>query len=225
VDEEMIYMARSTVIFLGLLTAACLTPIQAQDNPFNFNIGAGIGTPLNPTAQYAGLSGNFVVGAGYNIDKNNSIVGQFMWQGLPPSRLALKPLINASGLNANANLYSLTANYKYRVEGHRFGGYVIAGGGWYYRYASLDRNNVVAGGTVCQPIYGYWGYGCEAGYVTVDNTLLYNGASAFGANAGIGMTIRIADSGLKFYMESRYHYAGTQNVNTQVVPVTFGFQW
>ena len=38
--------------------------LHAQDfEKFAFNIGGGITTPLNPTANYVGLSGNFAAGA------------------------------------------------------------------------------------------------------------------------------------------------------------------
>ena len=40
-------------------------------------------TPLNPTGAFTGLGGNFNIGAGYNLDKKNTIFGEFMWNNLP----------------------------------------------------------------------------------------------------------------------------------------------
>jgi hypothetical protein len=57
---------------MGLLGAACTLPIQANRS-------------AKPTAKYAEVGGLWVGGGSYNIDKHNSIVGQFMWEGLPPS--------------------------------------------------------------------------------------------------------------------------------------------
>ena len=71
-------MSKKTLIPIILLSAAGLTRLHAQDfSKFNFNIGGGITTPINPTANYVGLSGNFAVGAGYNINKKNSIIAEF----------------------------------------------------------------------------------------------------------------------------------------------------
>lgn len=81
-------MLKRLLFTIGLISAAWLAPLRAQDySKFNFNIGGGISTPLNPTGQYAGVSENFASGAGYNIDKHNSITGEFMWSNLPPTAL------------------------------------------------------------------------------------------------------------------------------------------
>ncbi|MGE0406453.1 MAG: hypothetical protein AB7O65_09145 [Candidatus Korobacteraceae bacterium] len=207
----------------GLVLFAVPGSLYAQQEftRFNFNIGGGIGVPLNPTGAYAGISGNFVSGAGYNFDSHHSVVGQFMWHGLPPNRRVLVPI---SGVDGSINLYSLTANYKLRKEWSQAGVYLIGGGGWYYRYAKLEDYTVVPG-TVCQPVYDWWGFYCEEGLVPVDNTLAYRGLSSIGGNAGMGFTVSLGESGLKFYMEARYHYAPHSGVPTTAVPVTFGFAW
>ena len=38
----------------------------------------------------------------------------------------------------------------------------------------------------------------------------------------MGFTIRINDEGYKFYVESRYHYAPTKNISTQLITITLG---
>ena len=80
--------------------------------------------------------------------------GEFLWSGLPPNNFVLHPISAPVG---HVNLYTLTANDRYgfdRIHGSRYGMYVIGGGGWYYRYASVDKNYVAPTNTVCQPIYG-----------------------------------------------------------------------
>jgi hypothetical protein len=216
-------MSKRVLISIILLSTAGLMGLQAQDfSKFNFNIGGGITTPLNPTSDFVGISGNFVVGAGYNINKKNSIVGEFSWNGLPPNNVIHVP--NAPF--GSINLYTITANYRPHIDkiGHSpFGVYAIAGGGWYYRYASIDKNYVVAPDTPCLPIYFWWGFGCDTGIVT--EQIAAKGNSAGGVNAGGGFTIRLADTGWKFYTESRYHYAWNNRFATTYVPVTFGFRF
>ena len=219
-------MTKRILISLGSLSVAWILPLTAQDYPkLNFNLGGGISTPLNPTGKYVGVNGNFVVGGGYNIDKSNSIIGEFMWSGLPPNRFVLHPVNAPFG---NINLYTLTANYRYhadRIAGSRFGLYLIGGGGWYYRYATVDKNYVVPPQTVCDPVYVWWGYGCDSSGYVYTATVAYQGSSAGGVNAGAGFTIRFGDSGWKFYMEGRYHYAWSNRIPTTLVPVTFGFRF
>ncbi len=219
-------MCKKIAVSLSLLGAVWIMPLHGQDySKFAFNIGGGVTAPLNPTAQYAGVSGNFAAGAGYNISKRNSIIGEFMWAGLPPNIDVIHPI---DGLFGSVNLYSLTANYRYqvdRISDSRFGLYVIGGGGWYYRFASVDRNFVVPPGTACVPIYTWWGYGCTTGGFIYTATVANRGTSAGGVNAGTGFTIRLSDSGWKFYTEARYHYAWSNRIPSTLIPVTFGIRF
>lgn len=218
-------MQKQSVLSMILLTAIFALPARSQDYAkFAFEIGGGASPPLNPTAQYIGIGGNFVTGGGYNIDKHNSILAEFMWSGMPTNFDVLRPPTAPYG---KINLYTFTANYRYRVDrlGHSpFGVYVIAGGGWYYRHISINQNYVVEDATVCQPIYGWWGYSCGPGNYVYTATLASKGVSAPGVDGGVGFTIRLSDSGFKFYVESRYHYAFS-NIPSTLVPVTFGFRF
>jgi hypothetical protein len=223
-------MSKSAVLSVALLGAVCIMPIHAQkpneEGTFNFSIGGGLSVPLNPTANYAGVGGGVITGAGYNLNQHNSIVGQFQWAGLPPT--ILPPLLNAiaqiNGFSSRANLYSLTANYKYRNGvGKTFGYYLIAGGGWYQRRASVSKSTFIPTDTVCEPIWGWYGFTCSDGFV---NTVgASTGSSSFGVNGGVGLTVRIKNSPWKFFLESRYNYAATRFIATQVAPVTFGFAY
>jgi hypothetical protein len=188
----------------------------------------GMTVPLNPTARLVGSSVDVVVGTGYNFDKYHSLVGQFMWAGIPANQDALRPIYaaaNARDISGSSNLFAATANYRLRLQGNVFGVYWIGGGGMYYRRASLSREVVVGSGTVCGPSWYWWGYGCVNGTVSQDQTLVSSGSTAFGGNAGMGFTIRVTDDGYKFYVESRYHYAPTKHISTQLLTITFGFAW
>jgi len=217
-------MSEKTLITIGLLSAACLTmqaQSQTEEGKFNFSMGGGLSVPLNPTARIVGVGGSVITGGGYNIDQHSSIVGQFQWDGLPPSVGAIAQL---NGISQSVNLYGITADYKYRNGiGKTFGFYLITGGGWYYRHASISKSTFVPTDTVCQPIYSWYGYTCSNGFV---NTVgVAAGTSSFGANGGIGLTIRVKDTGWKFFVESRYTYAMSRAIATQVAPVTFGFEY
>ena len=213
-----------TVFTIGLLGAVCIIPMQAQhqdeEGKFNFSMGGGLTVPMNPIAKFAGVGGSFLASSGLNLNQHSSILGQFMWNGLPPSVGAIEQL---NGISKNVNLYSMTADYKYRTGfGKTFGAYVIMGGGWYYRHSNISRSEFINTPTVCQPIYGYYGFTCSDGFV---NTVgVSTGTSSFGVNGGVGMTVNIK-RGWKFFMESRYVYAASRFIATQVTPVAFGFEF
>jgi hypothetical protein len=231
-------MRIQSLIVFGFLVVLLAASTQAQENasPFNIDIGGGIGVPLSRTSDFAGVSGAFQVGAGPNITSHQSIVGEFLWQGLPPNHTALQALSSltcvvpttaagACGLNSNRNLYALTANYMYHKEGRRYGLYLIGGGGWYYRYGQL-KNATVAPGTVCQPVWDYWGYTCVNGFVSTNNTLVSKGLSSGGVNAGAGVTINLYQQRVRFFLEARYHYSPQGGkVSTQIVPVIMGIRY
>jgi hypothetical protein len=219
-------------MFATLVAAVCATGVKAQETfespKLNTNLGMGMTVPLNPTGAFVGSSVDVVVGAGYNFDKHNSLVGQFMWAGLPVNKQALRPIwiiANDRSISGSSNLFAVTGNYRLKFEGKVFGGYFIGGGGVYYRRASLSREVVVGEGTVCAPTWGWFGFGCVNGAVTTDQTLVTAGSTAFGGNGGFGFTIRINEAGYKFYVEARYHYAPTKNVPTVLIPITLGFAW
>ena len=217
-------MLRRILIAIGLLGLWYSVPAQAQnqdeEGKFNFGMGGGLTVPLNPIARYAGVGGSFLGGGGYNLSQHSSIVGQFMWNGLPPSTGAIAQL---NGISKNVNLYSMTGNYKYRTGlGKAFGAYVIVGGGWYYRNSGISKSTFISTPTVCTPIYPYYGYTCSNGFV---NTVgISAGTSSFGADGGMGFTLKVKD-GWKFFVESRYVYAASRTIATQVAPVIFGFEF
>jgi hypothetical protein len=216
-------MGKKCLALLGLLSTLSVVQLPAQSK-FTFNVGGGISTPLNPTGAYSGVSGNILLGAGYNLNANNSISGEFLWSGLPPNLFILHPIEAPSG---NMNLYSLSATYRRhvdRIHGSLFGIYFLGGGGWYYRYTAVDKNYTLPYPTACAPIYTWWGYACDADGYVYSQKVAYKGSSAPGVNAGFGFTIRLSDSGLKFFTEARYHYAWTERVPTTFIPVTLGIR-
>jgi hypothetical protein len=218
-------MLKKILISVGLLAQVYVPPVHAEDfGNLAFNIGGGVSTPLNPTSNYASINGHFAVGAGYNADKANSILGEFQWNGMPPNLRALHPSDVPFG---SVNQYSLTANYRHKWDklgGSPIGAYLIGGGGWYYRHASVSKTFVLPPSTACTPIFAWWGFTCATSGFVDTAQIAANGTSAGGLNAGGGFTIQLSDSGWKFYVESRYNYAWSRIPST-FIPVTFGFRF
>lgn len=226
--------AAGRLLLLGLLLIP-ESAIRAQeegggdDNPkFNTNLGWPVSAPLNPIAQFAGAGTGVIYGAGYNFTRRHGVLGEFMWDWLNPGGGALTPVRVALQLNdisAHSNLYALTANYRFELRGRALGIYFIGGGGWYVRKSSLSKV-VVTGTTVtCTPVWLWWGAACSSGIVTANQTLLSSSSSALGGNAGIGFTARVGDAPYRMYVETRYHYANTRTINTQLVVATVGIRY
>ena len=126
---------RTVLLFFPLLVAWSGEASAGDPDDFSritSSLGMGVSTPLNPTKQVVGAGANIVVGAGYNLDRHNAIIGQFMWSGLPPDKDVLRPIWIAAGsrdISGRSNLFAFTADYRFNLEGKRFGAYVIGGGG------------------------------------------------------------------------------------------------
>jgi hypothetical protein len=120
---------------IGALCFLAAVPGRAQDShSYNLHVGGGVGVPLGQTSDFAGISGTFQFGAGPNLNEHSSIVGEFMWHGLPPTQAVLSAIASQLGTSTlpptvteSSHLYALTANYMYHRGGYRYGYYI---NGW-----------------------------------------------------------------------------------------------
>ena len=213
---------------LALIPCGAFAQGEHDDNPkFNDNIGlVTMGASLNPMARYTNFGLGVDLGAGYNFTRRHAIVGEFMWNWLYVTDSALEPVreaLQSPNINGHGELFTVSSNYKFELRGKTFGTYFIGGPGWYHRIAKLSKP--VPAGTVCiNPLSVWWGDNCTpAG--TTNATIASTSLNSLGFNAGMGFTIRVGEAPYRFYFESRYHYAPTKNVNTQLVSIVFGIRY
>jgi hypothetical protein len=216
-------------VWISLVLAACSAlHAQREYERVNSNLGVVISAPLNPTAQFVNIGAGVVAGAGYNFSRHHSVIGEFMWNRLSPVNGALLPIRVAAqdnSISGHSNLFALTGNYRYQLQGKVFGAYFIGGGGWYYRTVGFSKQVTSGTGTVCVPPWVWWGFTCVSGIVVANQTVASSNSGAFGGNAGIGFTVKVADPSYRLYVEPRYHYAPTGNVNTQLIAITVGIRY
>ena len=219
---------------LMLFIFIVILPLKAQNyesKPFgrlNSNAAFTINAPLSQTATYSTVGWGFVYGAGYNFSEHHSLVGEVMWNSMIPSDAALAPIraqLQNNSIHGHGNLVTLTGNYRLKFEGRVYGAYFIGGGGLYYRNASLSQTIAVGDSVSCTPAWLWWGFSCTSGTVTANQNLRSSSSTVFGGNVGVGFTVRIPDSEYRFYVESRYHYAPTKGVHTQVMPISIGVRF
>jgi hypothetical protein len=206
----------------GIVLVCILFALPVSAQRYNFNIGGGPGFPLAKASDFAGTSYNFVAGAGPNLSHHVKMNAEFMFHGLPIHQ----SIVDQIGVSkVKGRLYSLTANF---IIGSSAGGskgaYLIGGGGWYRRTVEAQQT-VLQAGEICEPIWIWWNVQCINGIFPTDVTIGSSTSSAGGFNVGGGLTYRLGQSSTNFYAEVRYHRAFTRNVDTIVLPVTFGLRW
>lgn len=230
-------MKRITKACIGvaLVAVVWLNPLDAQDDEeygqggkLNTNLGVTLTAPLNPTAQFVNFGWGVTGGAGYNISSHHSLIGEVMWNRLYPTSGALVPLkvaLQSTNVKGHSDLVAITGNYRLELRGKLLGTYFIGGGGWYYRKVSISREVPAGSSITCTPTFIWWGFTCESGTVTTSQLLASPSSSTWGANGGIGFTVLVGEPSYRFYVESRYHYAPTKNVKTQLILITTGIRF
>jgi hypothetical protein len=214
------------LVWVCLLAVPCVIRAQdGNDNPsFSSNIGMSLSAPLGPISRYASVGLGTDYSAGYNFNRRHAVVGEFMWNWIYAHDSALQPLRVASSakISGHGNLFALTANYKYELRGKFLGTYLIGGGGWYYRSTSITGEIPTGTPIPCQPVWLWWGYTCGT---TTNSRSRDSGSSAFGGNVGVGFTMRVGEPPYRWYVESRYHYAPTKNISTQLLTISVGLRY
>jgi hypothetical protein len=232
VKETIMKPTIRILVWVSVLLITCSVHAQSEsgnDDPsVTTNLGIPLTVALNPTGRF--LSGGWGVdsGVGYNFDRRNALIGEFMWNTLNPTNAALQPIrvaLQSPNISGHTNLFALTGNYRYELRGKTLGAYFIGGGGWYRRSSGLTKPIPTGTSSSCDPAWLWWGYNCTTGIVITNVTIASSSSTAFGANGGVGFTIRVGEAPYRVYVESRYHYAPTGKINTQLVTITAGIRY
>lgn len=229
-------MKRVEKIVLGIaLIGVWVRPVHAQygqeveeEAKINSNVGFVINVPVAATSDVIHTGWGFATGVGYNFDRRNALIGEFMWNRVYPGSSQLDPLratLAGSSLNGNTDLYFVGASYRYELRGKLMGVYLIGGGGWYHRDNNLTREITSISGSTCASAWLWWGFSCTAGSVNINQTIASSSESSWGGNLGVGTTVRVGEAPYRLYFESRYHYAPTSNINIRFIQVTLGIRY
>lgn len=186
------------IVFLVAIVLAAVQLLQAQDDcgdecRINTNLALVINVPVNASAQAVGTGWGIAGGIGYNFDRHNAVIGEFMWNRVYPSGGALKPFetaLQSTDLRGHTDLYTLTGEYRFELRGRLIGAYLIGGGGWYFRNTWLSREVPSGTGTLCSPAWRWWGYTCASGIVNPNQPPVTSSTNTFGVNGGVGFTCK-----------------------------------
>src|ERR1700687_1709509 len=211
----------------GLFLLALGDPrtLLGEDQPpsrWAATFGAGANTPIGRTAEFTHSGGTFTAGLGYHVSRNQSVLLQYNFSDMPFNGVTLDQL---GFLKPSSNLYSITINYKLAFRSSSVTRpYLIGGGGWYHRVATITRPSAV-GEIACSSSLAWWNLACLEGTVPLDKVVADSTSSVLGFNAGAGLSRRIAKTPASWYVEIRYHYAPYQGVPSSALPVMIGLTW
>lgn len=226
----MISATKALPALILLVIAHCYVYAQeGDDDPKgNVNLGMPISAPVNPLGQFVNLGIGTTMGAGYNFNRRHAFVSEVMWNHLSLTKGALAPIRLAfqdPNINAGANLFAFTQNYRFELRGAVRGMYFIGGGGYYFRNSHLSRKVTTGSSMTCTPTWLWFGFACESGSVTANQTLGSSSSHSLGVNGGFGFTARVGEAPYRIYVESRYHYAPGKGVSTHLVALTVGIRY
>lgn len=217
------------MVLVALVSILAIPPMslaQGHDDPsFTDSMAMSVSKPLGPLSPYSNTALGLSVSAGYNFTRRQALEGAFMWNWIYASNSAIQSLqqvLQTSKVGGHGNVFVLTANYKYELRGKLLGTYIVGGPGWYHRTTEVTQT--IPSGTVvpCQPIWVWWGVPCGP---TMSSISAGSSSTAIGGNVGIGFTIRVGDAPYRWYVESRYHYAPTKSIATQLLTINVGFRY
>jgi hypothetical protein len=220
-------------ISLLVLPLALANVLYAQDDcgdecKVNTNVAIVISAPVSSSAQVVSTGWGIIGGAGYNFNRRNALVSEFMWNRVYPSHGALQPLqavLQSKDFRGNTDFYALTANYRFELRGRTLGTYLIGGGGWYFRNTWLSKEVSTGTGNICTPVWRWFGYSCTSGIVNPNQPPVISSSNSLGANGGIGVTARVGEAPYRVYAEARYHYAPTRNISTHLIVISLGVRY
>jgi hypothetical protein len=119
----------------------------------------------------------------------------------------------------------IDGNYRFELRGKTFGTYLITGLGWYHRTSKLSKEVTTGNNVTCEPVWLWFGFDCTSGTVVSNETITSSSRSSWGANGGIGFTIRVGDAPYRVYFESRYHYVPFRGTPAKFVAVGVGIRY
>ena len=204
--------------FLVVVFAAVGFAQEPAEHYFTFNVGTGFTPMVGRISTSLNNGYNVGIGAGYRFSSHFELNGQFGWHGLGVNSGLIA---EAGARGADAHIWSVTADPMIRLGGaRRFDPYFVGGVGYYRRVVNFTAPSIVPT-LFFDPFFG----GIFPGFVPARTILSTISQSGIGGSLGFGFHIRVSESGLKIFVESRYHYAATGSVPTRMIPLTIGFRW
>jgi opacity protein-like surface antigen len=201
------------------------TPVRKQKanqyQKWTYNVGGGASLTNGNTRNFV-RSGGGIAAAGVtrNGSKYLGIRFDFQWDNLPLKSSALQA---AQAPGANSHVYSFLLDPIVNIPAStNWGGYILAGPGFFHRSGKLDSSTAIPG-SACNTFFLWWGH-CFNGSLPIDGNFLHSSQNEFGYNFGGGITRKIRPN-MEIYAEFRYLHGKHDNISTDLRPITVGVRW
>lgn len=207
---------KKIALYLVSFCAAGL-PAFAQFSHFTGFVGGGFTTPINPIGSRLDNGWNISAGAGVNATHHVGIMLDFLYNENGINRTFLDQV---QAPNGTMRVWGFTLDPVVHVtqEGP-VDFYVTGGGGIYHRTVEYTQP-VVSQGVFFDPWFGFYPAAVGSNQV-IGSYGQYKG----GVDGGVGLSFKLGHSKVKAFAEARYHHIFTRAVDTNIIPVTFGFRW
>lgn len=197
-----------------LILAASLSCV-AQDSfhRWTFEGGAGFDLPSGSATSQWNTGWNIKAGAGYNFTSHISTLLEWDFTDFGLSDQAL---LNYGQLGGMTHFWSLSADPRYDFNPNgSFDFYATGGYGLYSR--TLFFTDPTQDQQYCDP---YSGYCTDTGAPVIASFTNHKG----GTNYGGGFSYKLGDSGLKFFVDARYHHF-LSHTNNNFAAITLGIKY
>jgi hypothetical protein len=205
------------IAFYLVSVCAAGLPASAQFSHFTGFVGGGFTTPINPIGSRLDNGWNISAGAGVNASHHLGIMLDFLYNENGINRTFLDQV---QAPNGTTRVWGFTLDPVVHVtqEGP-VDFYVTGGGGIYHRTVEYTQP-VVSQGVFFDPWFGFYPAAVGSNQV-IGSFGQYKG----GVDGGVGLSFKLGRSKVKAFAEARYHHIFTRAVDTDIIPVTFGFRW
>jgi opacity protein-like surface antigen len=188
---------------------------------WTYNVGGGASLTNGNTRNFV-RSGGGIAAAGVtrNGSKYLGLRFDFQWDNLPLKSSALQA---AQAPGANSHVYSFLLDPIVNIPAStNWGGYLLAGPGFFHRSGKLDSSTAIPG-SACNSFFLWWGH-CFNNSLPINGNFLHSSQNEFGYNFGGGITRKIRPN-MDLYVEFRYLHGKHDNISTDLRPITIGVRW
>jgi opacity protein-like surface antigen len=214
------------IVALLALGSARLAEAGEPMSPVGLNIGGGVAFPIGDANRRFETGGDFQVGLSYNFSDFFRIQAEYLYSGY-----GVEPnLLGSTGVDGHHSMQYGNLNAVLDLfPGRLLSVYLVGGPGIYHRSVTISQVEGVTNATFCDP----WLFVCYPQAVSVSSVLGRTGSTSFGLNAGVGISLRLAEP-VRLYVESRYHYlfgssfstpAGEVRADGQYMPLVLGLRF
>jgi hypothetical protein len=188
---------------------------------FTFNVGGGGSLTNGETTKFVrGGGGIAAAGVARNYSKYFGFRLDFQFDNLPLRTSALE---QAQALSATSHVYSFTLGPIINIPVTKvWGGYIVAGGGFFHRSGKLDSSTAIPG-SACNPFFTWWG-NCFNSSLPLNKDFLSASQNEWGDDFGGGITRKIRPN-IEIYGEFRYLHGTHSGITTDLRPITVGVRW